>query len=109
MPRKSRVQLRQTSSISISEPVRRWLGYLWAGSYAWVSEAAEPFAAVYIIETECIASFGYFVSRRWQLYRFRNRASVPREVTQVQHGDLRKMCQYSFYAKTAISHLDGSI
>jgi hypothetical protein len=31
---------------------------LWAGSYAWVSEAAEPFAAVYIIETECIASFG---------------------------------------------------
>ena len=35
-------------------------GYLWAGPYAWVSEAAEPFAAVYIIETECIASFGVF-------------------------------------------------
>ena len=60
MPHKSKVQLRQTSSISISELVRWWLGNLWAGSYAWVCEAAEPFATVYIIETECIASFGVF-------------------------------------------------
>ena len=84
-------------------------GYLWAGTYAWVFEAVEPFAAVYIIETECIASFVAFVSRRWQLYRFRNRASVPHEVTQVQQCDLRNICQPSFYAKTAIPHLDGSI